>query len=229
MSTHIGKSDVKLGHLVHQHLIDVGLQTPIDNSFANQFTENAKIGVISSHLASVLQTLGFDLTDDSLEETPKRVAKMFVNDLFWGLDPDKFPKCTSVQNKMKYENSFVLSKGVTVNSTCEHHLVTIDGFATVAYIPGEQVIGLSKINRIVQYFSKRPQIQERLTEQIAETISFITKSPDVAVYIDAKHYCTVSRGIQDANSSTITFASRGAFRQANSEVRREFLAIARGR
>jgi GTP cyclohydrolase I len=174
-----------------------------------------------------MNILGLDLTDDSLEETPKRVAKMFVKELFWGLDPDKFPKCTAVENKMDYRNSFVLEKSVTVHSSCEHHFVTIDGLATVAYIPHNKVLGLSKINRIVQYFSKRPQIQERLTEQVAETIALIAETPDVAVYIDAVHYCVKSRGIQDVNSSTVTCATRGRFAEPDSEVRREFLAICR--
>jgi GTP cyclohydrolase I len=154
---------------------------------------------------------------------------MFVKELFWGLDPEKFPKCTAIENKMDYRNSFVLEKEITVHSSCEHHLVTIDGFATVAYIPHNKVLGLSKLNRIVQYFAKRPQVQERLTEQIAETISFVAETPDVAVYVDAVHYCVKSRGIQDVSSSTITLASRGAFALPDSEVRREFLNIARGK
>lgn len=226
MASHIGKSDPVLGRKVHEHLVSVGLATPVVETALHQ-DEDEKIQAIQGLMTGVLEALGLDLRDDSLEETPKRVAKMFVKELFWGLDPDKFPKCTAVENKLNYRNSFVLEKGVTVHSSCEHHLVTIDGYATVAYIPRDKVLGLSKLNRIVQYFSKRPQIQERLTEQIAETISFITESPDVAVYIDAVHYCVKSRGIQDVNSSTVTLATRGAFALPDSEVRREFLNIAR--
>lgn len=226
MSSHIGKSDPELGRKVHAHLLSKGLATPVIDTALHQDEED-KINAIEGLMTGVLGILGLDLRDDSLEETPRRVAKMFVKELFWGLDPEKFPKCTAVENKLNYRNSFVLEKGVTVHSSCEHHLVTIDGFATVAYIPGDKVLGLSKINRIVQYFAKRPQIQERLTEQIAETISFITESPDVAVYIDAVHYCVKSRGIQDVNSSTVTLATRGKFAEADSEVRREFLNIAR--
>lgn len=226
MSSHIGKSDPELGRKVHAHLVSVGLATPVIESALYQ-PEEEKIAAIEGLMTGVLASLGLDLRDDSLEETPKRIAKMFVKELFWGLDPDKFPKCTAVQNKMDYRNSFVLEKGVTVHSSCEHHFVTIDGYATVAYIPHDKVLGLSKINRIVQYFAKRPQIQERLTEQIAETISFIADTPDVAVYVDAVHYCVKSRGIQDVSSSTVTMAARGRFAEGDSEVRREFLNIAR--
>lgn len=226
MSSHIGKSDPALGKRVREHLIKVGLETPIVVDALHQPTEQ-KIAQIEHHMTEVLNILGLDLRDDSLEETPKRIAKMFVKELFWGLDPDHFPKCTAIENKMDYRNSFVLEKGVTVHSSCEHHLVTIDGFATVAYIPHQKVLGLSKLNRIVQYFSKRPQVQERLTEQIAETISFVSETPDVAVYIDAVHYCVKSRGIQDVSSSTVTLATRGKFSEPDSEVRREFLNIAR--
>lgn len=226
MSSYFSKSDAALGYKVHEHLKSVGLETPINNDQFNVDIDT-KIKLIEESFKSIMLTLGLDLTDDSLEETPKRVAKMFVGELFWGLDPEKFPKCTTVENKMDYRNSFVLEKKITVHSSCEHHFVTIDGFATVAYIPHDKVLGLSKLNRIVQYFAKRPQIQERLTEQVAETISFIADTPDVAVYIDAKHYCVASRGISDVNSSTVTLATRGKFSEPDSEVRREFLNIAR--
>ena len=174
-----------------------------------------------------MEILGLDLNDDSLEDTPKRVAKMYVNEIFWGLDYTKFPKCTAIENKMDYRNSFVCEKNVNVQSNCEHHFVVIDGVATVAYIPHAKVLGLSKLNRIVEFFAKRPQVQERLTEQICETISFIAETDDVAVYIDAQHYCVKSRGIQDTGSSTVTLSTRGKFSEADSEVRREFLNIAR--
>lgn len=225
MSSHIGKSDPQLGLKVHNHLVSVGLETPtIDSSL--KLDESIKIAEIEKSMRHVMHVLGLDLEDDSLEETPKRIAKMFVKELFWGLNYDYFPKCTTIENKMDYRNSFVLEKKITVHSSCEHHFVTIDGFATVAYIPRQKVLGLSKLNRIVQYFAKRPQVQERLTEQIAETIAFVTETPDVAVYIDAVHYCVKSRGIQDVSSSTVTLATRGKFTD-DSEVRREFLNIAR--
>ena len=186
-----------------------------------------KVKQIAGHFEKIMDLLGLDLTDDSLIDTPNRVAKMYVNEIFWGLDYSKFPKCTAIDNKMDYKDSFVLERNVNVQSNCEHHFVVIDGFATVAYIPHGKVLGLSKLNRIVEFFSKRPQVQERLNEQICEAISFITESPDVAVYIDASHYCVKSRGIQDTGSSTVTLSARGQFAEPNSDIRREFLNIAR--
>lgn len=226
MSSHIGKSDPELGRRVHEHLVSVGLETPTDDAYLAR-PDTLKIENIEAYMTRVMYELGLDLRDDSLADTPKRIAKMFVKELFWGLNYDHFPKCTAIENKMDYRNSFVLEKAITVHSSCEHHFVTIDGFATVAYIPHNKVLGLSKLNRIVQYFSKRPQVQERLTEQIAETIAFVAETPDVAVYIDAVHYCVKSRGIQDVSSSTVTLSTRGKFAEADSEVRREFLNIAR--
>lgn len=226
MTLQKSKTDYELGERVQKHLVERGLQTPC-NFDKLQSNDEEKIDIIKRYVKGIWETLGLDLNDDSLHDTPKRIAKMLVLDQNWGLHPKHFPKCTTIDNKMNYNNSFVLEKKITVHSICEHHGVIIDGFATVAYIPHKKVLGLSKLNRIVQYFSKRPQVQERLTEQIAETISFISESPDVAVYIDAKHYCVASRGVQDVNSSTVTLATRGKFAEPESEVRREFLNIAR--
>jgi GTP cyclohydrolase I len=225
MSHPAHKSNAELGLAVHKHLVSKGLETPMTDGVLRPADE--KIDEIIPHFHAIMDILGLDLSDDSLEDTPKRVAKMYVNEIFWGLDYTKFPKCTTIDNKMDYRNSFVCEKRVNVQSNCEHHFVVIDGLATVAYIPHAKVLGLSKLNRIVEFFAKRPQVQERLTEQICETISFITGTPDVAVYIDAQHYCVKSRGIQDTGSSTVTLSSRGKFAEADSEVRREFLNIAR--
>ena len=225
MSHPSNKSNAELGKKVHEHLLSVGLETPTTNQVLADSEE--KIKQITPLFTQIMDTLGLDLTDDSLVDTPKRVAKMYVNEIFWGLDYSKFPKCTAIENKMEYNDSFVLERNVNVQSNCEHHFVVIDGLATVAYIPHKYVLGLSKLNRIVEFFSKRPQVQERLTEQICETISYITQSPDVAVYIDAKHFCVKSRGIQDTGSSTVTLSTRGLFAAPNSEIRREFLNIAR--
>ena len=222
------KTDAALGAKVHEHLINVGLETPM-NYEQVQVKDDKKIKVIAKHFTAIMEELGLDLTDDSLIDTPNRVAKMYVREIFTGLNYDNFPKCTRIENKMGQNNSFVLERNVNVQSNCEHHFVVIDGKATVAYIPKKTILGLSKLNRIVQFFSKRPQVQERLTEQIAETISYITESPDVAVYIEGVHYCVKSRGIQDVTSSTMTLATRGAFAEANSELRREFLNSARMR
>lgn len=220
------KCDPVLGEEVRQHLLSVGLETPMvyDRVKADQKT---KINNIASHFTAIMEELGLDLTDDSLCDTPNRVAKMYAREIFFGLDYDNFPKCTRIENKLGQTDSFVLERKINVQSNCEHHFVVIDGKATVAYIPKKTILGLSKLNRIVQFFSKRPQVQERLTEQIAETISFITGSPDVAVYIDGAHYCVKSRGIQDVTSTTMTLATRGAFAEMNSELRREFLNSAR--
>jgi GTP cyclohydrolase I len=184
-----------------------------------------KIAEIEKSFSYIMQVLGLDLNDDSLMETPKRVAKMYVNEIFWGLDYDAFPKCTTVDNKMKY-NEMVVERNVNVQSNCEHHFVVIDGLATVAYVPNNKVLGLSKINRIVEYFSKRPQIQERLTEQIFHTLQFILDTEDVAVLIDAQHYCVKSRGVEDTGSSTVTVRLGGGFKN-HPEVRNEFYQIAR--
>ncbi len=225
MSHPVHKNNAELGLKVHKHLVSKGLETPITDKVLSNNDE--KIDSIIPHFEKIMEILGLDLTDDSLEDTPKRVAKMYVNEIFWGLDYTKFPKCTAIENKMDYRNSFVCEKNVNVQSNCEHHFVVIDGVATVAYIPHKKVLGLSKLNRIVEFFAKRPQVQERLTEQICETISFIAETDDVAVYIDAQHYCVKSRGIQDTGSSTVTLSSRGKFAAPDSEVRREFLNIAR--
>ena len=222
------KTDAALGAKVHEHLVSVGLETPM-NYEQVQVKDEKKIKVIAKHFTAIMEELGLDLTDDSLTDTPNRVAKMYVREIFTGLNYDNFPKCTRIENKMGENNSFVLERNVNVQSNCEHHFVVIDGKATVAYIPKKTILGLSKLNRIVQFFSKRPQVQERLTEQIAETISYITQSPDVAVYIEGVHYCVKSRGIQDVTSSTMTLATRGAFAESNSELRREFLNSARMR
>jgi GTP cyclohydrolase I len=221
MSYNKTKTDPELGQKVHEHLVKMGVETPIFNSI---FDRKEKIEKIEKHFKIIMETLGLDLNDDSLEETPKRVAKMYVNEIFWGLDYEAFPKCTTVDNKMHY-NEMVVERNVNVQSNCEHHFVVIDGLATVAYVPKERVLGLSKINRIVEYFSKRPQIQERLTEQIFHTLQFILETEDVAVMIDAQHYCVKSRGVEDTGSSTVTCRLGGGFK-TDPSARQEFLQIA---
>ena len=220
MSYNKTKTDPVLGQKVHEHLVSVGVETPVID---NGLSRAEKIEKIESHFDHIVTTLGLDLQDDSLMETPKRVAKMYVNEIFWGLDYDAFPKATVVENKMNY-NEMVVERNISVQSNCEHHFVVIDGLATVAYVPKEKVLGLSKINRIVEYFSKRPQIQERLTEQIYHALSFILETENVAVMIDAQHYCVKSRGVEDTGSSTITSRLGGNFK-AHPEVRAEFLAL----
>ena len=224
MSYNKTKCDPELGLKVHEHLVKVGVETPIKET-GQVIDRKGKIDIIESLFTDIMKTLGLDLTDDSLIETPKRVAKMYVNEIFWGLDYEAFPKCTTVDNKMHY-NEMVVERNVNVQSNCEHHFVVIDGLATVAYVPKQRVLGLSKINRIVEYFSKRPQIQERLTEQIFHTLQFILDTEDVAVLIDAQHYCVKSRGVEDTGSSTVTVRLGGGFKN-HPEVRNEFYQIAR--
>jgi GTP cyclohydrolase I len=172
----------------------------------------------------MLEVLGLDLTDDSLEETPLRVAKMYVDEIFSGLRTDTFPKCTTVENKFSHGDEFVLEKNITLYSDCEHHLRPIIGKAHIAYIPGERVLGLSKLNRITQYFAQRPQVQERLNQQIAHAIAHITGSQDVMVVIEAAHTCVSQRGIKDTNSSTVTATCLGIFGEHNSDLRKEVMA-----
>ena len=221
MSYNKTKTDPELGQRVHEHLVKMGVETPIVSSGHDR---KEKIDKIEMHFAYIMSVLGLDLTDDSLIDTPKRVAKMYVNEIFWGLDYEAFPKCTTVDNKMHY-NEMVVERNVSVQSNCEHHFVVIDGLATVAYVPKQKVLGLSKINRIVEYFSKRPQIQERLTEQIFHTLQFILETEDVAVMIDAQHYCVKSRGVEDTGSSTVTSRLGGGFK-TDPAARAEFLNIA---
>ena len=222
MSFNKTKTDPELGLKVHEYLVKMGVETPTN---PNGLNRTDKIEIIETHMKKIMETLGLDLSDDSLTETPKRVAKMYVNEIFWGLDYEAFPKCTTVDNKMKY-NEMVVERNVNVQSNCEHHFVIIDGLATVGYVPKDKVLGLSKINRIVEYFSKRPQIQERLTEQIFHTLQFILDTEDVAVMIDAQHYCVKSRGVEDTGSSTVTTRLGGGFK-TDMAARNEFYQIAR--
>lgn len=214
------KTDPALGQKVHEYLVSVGVETPVID---NGLSRKEKIDKIQGHFDEIVTTLGLDLNDDSLMDTPKRVAKMYVNEIFWGLDYDAFPKATVVENKMNY-NEMIVERNISVQSNCEHHFVVIDGLATVAYVPNKNVLGLSKINRIVEYFAKRPQIQERLTEQIYHALSFILETENVAVMVDAQHYCVKSRGVEDTGSSTITSRLGGNFKEYP-EVRAEFLSL----
>lgn len=189
----------------------------------NGMTEDDRIQKIAQHFRGIMLTLGLDLTDDSLKDTPQRVAKMYVNEIFSGLNPHNFPRMTTIDNKLGYD-SMVTVKDVSIISVCEHHFVTIDGRATISYIPKNKVLGLSKINRIAKFFSRRPQVQERLTKQIADCLSTVLETQDVAVNIRAKHYCVVQRGVEDAASETVTSDLRGAFRE-DARTRQEFLAM----
>ncbi len=187
---------------------------------AFELNQDEKIDIIKDDVRHIMETLGLDLTDDSLKGTPNRVAKMFVKELFGGLDPSKKPSASTFENKYKY-GEMLVEKNITVYSTCEHHLLPIVGKAHVAYISNGTVVGLSKMNRIVDYYAKRPQVQERLTIQIVKELQEVLNTEDVACVIDAKHLCVNSRGIRDTESSTVTSEFGGKFKKK--AIRREFL------
>ena len=201
--------------------IGTSLEAPIrDDAFT--ICDNEKINLIENHFAEIMQILGLDLTDDSLKGTPHRVAKMYVKEIFSGLNPQNKPGVKLFENKYNY-NEMLIEKDITLFSNCEHHFVPIIGKVHVAYISSGQVIGLSKINRLVQYYAKRPQVQERLTNQIAEGLKEALQSEDVAVIIDATHLCVSSRGITDTNSRTITGNYSGKFE--NEKTKAEFISL----
>lgn len=205
--------------LVRDALIKRGLETPMRQ---NNISASDKKSQIEQHMKAVMELLGLDLTDDSLMETPHRIAKMYVHEIFSGLDYSSFPKIALIENKMGTDE-MIKVEDIGVTSTCEHHFVTIDGFATVAYIPKDKIIGLSKINRIVNFFAKRPQVQERLTQQILVALQVLLGTDNVAVTITATHYCVKSRGVMDASSQTTTTALGGIFKK-NPATRHEFLS-----
>lgn len=194
-------------------------QTPLRKD-AFEKTDDEKIELIKKDVENILFTLGMDLTDDSLKGTPNRVAKMFVKEIFGGLNPNKKPSSSTFDNKYKY-NEMLVEKNITVYSTCEHHLLPIVGRAHIAYISNGTVVGLSKMNRVVDYFAKRPQVQERLTIQIVKELQKVLNTENVACIIDAKHLCVNSRGIRDIESSTVTAEFGGKFK--DDIIRREFL------
>jgi GTP cyclohydrolase I len=199
--------------------ISLSAQNPVREDAFN-ITDDEKIEKIKKDVENILLTLGMDLTDDSLKGTPNRVAKMFVKEIFGGLNPAKKPSASTFENGYKY-GEMLVEKNITLYSTCEHHLLPIIGRAHVAYISKGRVIGLSKINRIVEFYSKRPQVQERLTMQIVQELQIALGTEDVACIIDAKHLCVNSRGIKDIESSTVTSEFGGQFK--NEQTRRELL------
>lgn len=210
--------DIDIEDIGDNH-IATSAKTPLRKD-AFELSDDEKIKAIEKDIYHVMHTLGLDLTDDSLKGTPKRVAKAFVKELFAGLNPNNKPKMSTFDNNYKY-GEMLVEKNITVYSTCEHHLLPIVGRAHVAYISNGKVIGLSKINRIVDYFAKRPQVQERLTMQIVQELQKAMDTQDVACVIDAKHLCVNSRGIRDIASSTVTAEFGGKFKEE--AVKQEFL------
>ncbi len=223
--SHRVKTHHDLGKKVRDHLIKLGIETPMVEHHG--MTHREQKDALAVCMGTMMRLLNLDVKDDSLKDTPTRIADMFVDEMFVGLDYTNFPKCTVIENKMANRNEFIIESGIQVDSVCEHHFVTIDGKATVAYVPQKHVLGLSKMNRIVEFFSRRPQVQERLTCQIAEALAFIVDSPDVAVYINAVHYCVKARGVKDVGSCTSTFHGIGRFSDINDPIRREFMERSR--
>ncbi|MGE0020243.1 MAG: GTP cyclohydrolase I FolE [Draconibacterium sp.] len=211
--------DIQDFELFGDNHIATSIDTPMrDDAF--DISDEEKMAIIEDKFRDIMETMGLDLTDDSLRGTPHRVAKMFIKEIFYGLNPENKPKISVFENKFKY-GEMLVEKNINLNSTCEHHFLPIVGKAHVAYISNGEVIGLSKINRIVDYYARRPQVQERLTVQIADELRRILKTDDVAIIIDAKHMCVSSRGIQDESSSTVTAEYSGKFK--DKAVRDEFL------
>jgi len=213
------KNNIEKFDTIGDNHIGTSTETPMRTD-AFKLRSDEKIDIIKDDVQHIMETLGLDLSDDSLKGTPNRVAKMFVNEIFGGLDPTKKPKASTFENKYKY-GEMLVEKNITLYSTCEHHFLPIVGRAHVAYISNGTVVGLSKMNRIVDYFAKRPQVQERLTIQIVEELQNILNTKDVACVIDAKHLCVNSRGIKDIESSTVTSEFGGKFKEK--DTKREFL------
>jgi GTP cyclohydrolase I len=211
-------SDFVIDEMGNEH-ISTSIDTPMRKD-AFEKTDAQKIEAIEKHFTSIMEILGLDLSDDSLRGTPKRVAKMYVQEFFGGLNPANKPNATLFDNKFGY-HEMVVEKNISFYSTCEHHFVPFAGKAHIAYINNGQVIGLSKLNRIVKYFAKRPQVQERLTIQIGKELQRVLNTDDVAVILDAKHLCVASRGIEDDTSSTVTAFYGGAFN--DEEKKNEYL------
>lgn len=204
--------------LVRNALVARGLETPMLPVY---LSSDEKYQRIKASMEEVMSVLGLDLTDDSLRETPHRIAKMYLHEIFAGLDYQQFPDLCLIDNKMGVDEMVKINR-INLTSTCEHHFVTIDGFAKVAYIPTNKIIGLSKINRIVRFFAQRPQVQERLTQQILVALQTLLETENVAISIEATHYCVKSRGVMDTSSTTSTTALGGCFKE-NSRTRSEFL------
>lgn len=225
----MAQTDPALGKKVHDHLVSLGIETPMINT---GLTTNQKIEAITARMSDVLDLLGLDRSDDSLVDTPRRIAKMWVNESCAGLDYQNFPKCTTVLNKMSAKDEFVSVGNIRVTSICEHHFVPFVGVnptyggAVIAYIPKDNVLGLSKAARVVEFFARRPQVQERLTNQVAEALKVICETEDVAVFMNATHLCMTTRGALDPGASTVTCAMGGRF-QSDDNIRKEFLALAK--
>ena len=214
------KYDAELGKKVRDHLVKLGVETPMNGG------RNENKDDMAAAFKTIMSSIGCDMKDDSMKDSPHRVASMFIDELFVGMDYDKFPKCTTFQNKYNF-NSMVVQKDIIVKSVCEHHFQTIYGRCHIAYIPNMEsgyVVGLSKLNRVANFFGRRPQVQERLTEQVFRALQFILGTEDVAVFMDCDHFCVKARGVEDVNSSMTTSRLGGAFFD-DDKTRNEFMTI----
>lgn len=219
----MSKCDAELGKNVRQYLIEQGVESPINYEVYDGTTSEQKIQKLNVLMKDALEVMGFDQTNDSVKDTGKRIATMWVNETMRGLDYKNFPKVMTFENKFK-SSEMVIERNVQSMSLCSHHIVTIDGVAHVAYIPKSKIIGLSKINRVVDYFSRRPQEAERLTLQIFYALEYILETSDIAVFLTGTHYCVKSRGVGDINSSTSTVKLGGSF-MSDPMVRKEFYDV----
>jgi GTP cyclohydrolase I len=211
------KKDANLGYIVGNHLRSLGIETPMVYHMVESIpTDDQKITEIASRIKGCMTVLGLDLNDDSLHDTPNRVAKMWVHEIFSGLDYKNFPKITVIDNKMNCDE-MVLVKDMTAISSCEHHLITVDQTCSIAYIPDRKVIGLSKLARVAKFFANRPEVQERYVAQVFETIKFLLETDNVAVSVKGKHYC----GVEDINAVTVTNKLGGLFK-TDAACRNEF-------
>jgi GTP cyclohydrolase I len=223
LTTPLKEEKIELSHLIIEEMGDEHKASSVDTplrSDAFDKTDEQKIAAIEPHFKAIMEILGMDLRDDSLRGTPLRVAKMYVKELFQGLNPANMPSMTLFENKFQY-NEMLVEKNINFYTNCEHHFVPFFGKAHVAYISSGKVIGLSKLNRLVEYFSKRPQVQERLTMQIGKALQTVLQTQDVAVMMDAKHLCVSSRGVKDDSSNTITSFFGGKFQDEKTKL--EFL------
>ena len=216
------EQSLNLDNIIDDHVL-TSIETPL-RSDAFKIDDELKIELIEKNFREIMNILGLDLSDESLKDTPKRVAKMYVKEIFRGLNPDNKPQPTLFENKFKF-NEMLVERDITIYSYCEHHFVPITGKAHIAYFPKNHVIGLSKLNRIAQFYAKRPQVQERLTIQIANELKETLQTDDIAVIVDADHMCVASRGVNDVNSSTVTSSYSGKF--LNDETKKEFLSHTR--
>jgi GTP cyclohydrolase I len=217
--------DPVLGGEIALYLNERGVESPFSTKIQSLVPTAVTYDMIRQNVESILSLLGLDLNNDSIARTPERVAKMFIEEAFRGLDYSNFPRCTTIENHMKVDEMIIV-RDISVQSMCEHHLVAFTGNACVGYIPKTRLLGLSKFNRVVDFFSRRPQVQERLTEQVYHALSYILDTDDVAVVIECAHHCVKLRGVRDVNSETVTSKMGGRF-LSKPEARAEFLTLAR--